>query len=105
MVLAEGAIGRVARGLEVAQKGRAHLIALLASFLLGGDRGCDGTGTDNAEKRIFDGVVDAQAAKGDATRLAIVHPAPAAAVARDRGLHTGVPDRQLAPPPPAPTHT
>src|SRR5712664_1250559 len=48
-------IGRVARGLEVAQKSRAHLIAPLASFLLGGDRGGDGTGTDNSEKRIFDG--------------------------------------------------
>src|SRR5260370_8998284 len=68
IVLAEGAIGRVARGLEVALKSRAHLIGLLASFLLGGDRGCDGTGTANAEKPIFNGVVHPQAAKADPTR-------------------------------------
>src|SRR5260370_14012564 len=61
IVLAEGAIGRVARGLQVALKSRAHLIALLASFLLGGDRGCDCTRTDNAEKRILHGLVHAQA--------------------------------------------
>jgi hypothetical protein len=73
IVLAEGAIGRVTRSLEIAQKSRPHLVPLLASFLFGRSGGCDGTWTDNTEKRIFDGIVDAQAAKGDATRLAIIY--------------------------------
>ena len=47
IVLAEGAIGRVTRGLEIAQKSRPHLVPPLACFLLGRDGGCDGTGTDN----------------------------------------------------------
>src|SRR6266436_5455467 len=43
------------------------------------------------------GVIDPQTAKGNATRLAIVHPAAAAAVARDIVLRARIAKRQLAP--------
>lgn len=51
----------------------------------------------DGEKRFLDGVIDPQTAKGDATRLAIIHPAAAAAIARDVMLGARVPKRQLAP--------
>ena len=61
----------------------AHLIPLPVSFFLGSDSSRNGAGAYHAEKRILNGVIDPQTAKGNATRLAIVHPAAAAAVARD----------------------
>src|SRR5215472_14324549 len=53
-------------------------------------------GSDDGEKRILDGVVDAQPAKGNAARLAIVHPAAAAAVAWNIVAYAGVAERQLS---------
>ena len=96
IVLAEGAIGCVARRFEIALEGFAHLVPLLAGLCLGGNGGRDGARAHHGEKRILNGVIDPQTAKGDATRLAIVHPATAAAVARDAMLGTRVPKRQLA---------
>src|SRR5271163_4424208 len=96
VVLPEGAVGGIARRFEIAMKGLAHLIAALARLLLRGSRGSDGAGADDGQQRVLDGVVNTQAAKGDAARLGIVHPAPAAAVARDLMLHARVSERQLA---------
>jgi hypothetical protein len=59
------------------------LIPLLVSFFLGSDSSRNGAGADYGEKRTLNGVIDPQTAKGNATRLAIVQPAAAAAVARD----------------------
>src|SRR6516225_3281827 len=79
VVLAEGPIGGKTRRFKIALERLAHLVPPLNSFRL-----CrNGGGADDGEKRILDGVVDAQAAKGNAARLAIVHPAAAAAIARN----------------------
>ena len=59
--------------------------------------GAHASSADHGEKRFLNGVIDPQAAKGNATRLAIVHPAAAAAVARDVMLRARVAKRQLAP--------
>jgi hypothetical protein len=40
-------------------------------------------GPDDRKKSIFDGVISHKSAKGDAARLAIVHPPTGAAVTRD----------------------
>ena len=105
VILTEGAIGSIARRIKIAQKRLAHLIAPLASLPFGGDSGCDGAGAHNAEKRLLDGVVDTQAAKGDAMRLAIVHPGTAAAVSRNAMPCARVSKRQLAAAAAAPDHT
>src|SRR5208337_2405162 len=96
-VLSEGAIGCVARRFQIALECFAHLIAPLAGLSLGGHSRRDSAGADHGEKRFLNGVIDPQAAKGNATRLAIVHPAAAAAVARDVMLRARVAKRQLAP--------
>ena len=70
-----------------------HLIAPLAGLSLGGYSRRDSAGADNGEKCFLNGVIDPQAAKGNATRLAIVHPAAAAAVARDVMLRARVAKR------------
>ena len=83
VILPEGAVGGIARCFEIALESIAHLIPPLDYVLLRGDGGGDGAGADNAQERILDGVIDTQSAEGDAARLAVVHPATAAAVARD----------------------
>src|SRR6266498_5763334 len=97
IVLPEGAVGGVARRFEVAAEGLPHLIPPLARLLLGGCGGGDRAGTDHSQQRILDGVVNTQTAEGDAVRGTIVHPGPAAAVARDAVLGACVLQRQLAP--------
>ena len=97
IVLPKGAVGSVARRFEVAAEGPAHLIPPLARLLLGGCGGGDRAGTDHSQQRILDGVVNTQTTEGDAVRGAIVHPGPAAAVARDAVLGACVLQRQLAP--------
>ena len=82
----EGAIVGIARRFEITLEGFAHLITSLAGFLLSGSGRRDGASADHCEKRLLNGIIDPQTAKGDATRLAIVHPAAAAAVASDRAL-------------------
>src|SRR5207247_9211083 len=89
--------GRVAGGCDVALGRFAHLIPPLVGFLLSGDGRRNGARADHSEERLLNGVIDPQPAKGDATRLAIVHPAAAAAVAWDVMLCARVAKRQLAP--------
>jgi hypothetical protein len=97
IVLPKGAIGCIARRFEIALECFAHLIPPLVGLFLGG-YGCrNSTWADHGEKRFLNGVIDPQTTKGDATRLAIVHPAAAAAVARDVMLRARVAKRQLAP--------
>src|SRR5205823_180527 len=49
------------------------------------------------EKRLLNGIIDPQTAKGDATRLAIIHPTAAAAVVWDVMLCARIAERQLTP--------
>jgi hypothetical protein len=96
VVLTEGAIGCIARRFEIAQQRIAHLIAPLAGLPLGSDSGRDGAGLHNAQKRLLDGVVDAQAAKGNAMRFTVVQPGAATSVAWNATLRAGISKRQLA---------
>src|SRR5262249_23978002 len=60
-----------------------HLVPLLARLLLGSN-GCRNSARANDwEKGTLNGVIHPQPAKSDAPRLAIVHPAAGANVARD----------------------
>src|SRR4249919_19854 len=86
IVLPEGAISSVARRFEVATERLARLIPPLTGLLLGGCGGGDHAGTHHSQQCILDSVVNTQTAEGDAVRGAIVHPGPAAAVARDAVL-------------------
>src|SRR6516165_9932956 len=72
IVLPEGAIGGIARRLEIVAEGLAHLIPPLARLLLGSCGGCDRAGTDHSQQRILDGVINTQSAEGDAVRRTIV---------------------------------
>jgi hypothetical protein len=53
------------------------LVPPLGCFLVRGDGGRDGAGANHLEQRGLDRVIDAQAAEGDAARLAIVEPTAA----------------------------
>src|SRR5271166_6672468 len=95
VVLAEGAIRRIARRLEIASERFADLITLLTQLRFGSNGRCDRSGLDDLQDRRLDRVVDPQAAKRDAARLAIVEQTSMTGVARDVVLHAGVADRQL----------
>jgi len=83
IVLAEGAIGCIARRFEITPERLTHLVTLLPRLLLGSN-GCRNSARANdSEKGALNGVIHPQPAKSDATRLAIVHPAAGATVARD----------------------
>ena len=97
VVLPEGTIGCIARRFQIARECFAHLIPPLVGLFLGGHGRRNSAGAHHGEKRFLNGVIDPQTAKGNATRLAIVHPAAAAAVARDVMLRARVAKRQLAP--------
>ena len=77
VILPEGPIGGVARSLEITHQRVADLVAAIGRLRLGLDGRCDRARLDDAQKRFLDGVVDAQAAEGDAARFAIVEPAAA----------------------------
>ena len=96
IILAEGAVGGIARRFEIAAKRLAHLVAPLRGLLLRRRRRGNSAGTDHAQQGLLDRVVGAQSAKGDAARFAIVQPASAAAVAGNGVLRAGVAKRQLA---------
>ena len=83
VVLAEGPIGGVARRLEVARQGLARLVAPRGRLRLGRQRRLHRGWLHDGEQRRLDGVIDAQAAEGDAVRLAVVEPPADAGVARD----------------------
>jgi hypothetical protein len=74
VVLPEGAIGCIACRLEIALECFANLIAPAGGFFLGGYGRRNSAWADHGEKRFLNGVIDAQTAKGDTARLAIVHP-------------------------------
>ena len=65
----EGAVGGVARCFEVTAKSLANLIPSFCGLPRGCRRRGDGAGANHAEERFLDGVVNAQAAKGDAARF------------------------------------
>src|SRR5215472_3865313 len=96
VVLPEGAIGCIARCFEIALECFAYLIPPLVGLFLGGDGRRNSARADYGEKRILDSVIDPQTAERDATRFAIVHPASAAAVARDVVLRARVAKGQFA---------
>ena len=72
VVLAEGAIRRIARRFEIASERFADLISLLTYFRFGRNGRRDRSGLDDLEDRRLDRIIDPQAAKRDAARLAIV---------------------------------
>ena len=83
VVLPEGAIGGVAHRFQVPHQSVADLVATRRFPRISLDRCGDSTWLNNFQDRRFDGIVHPQAAKGDAARLAIVEPAPAAAITGD----------------------
>src|SRR6516164_4257940 len=88
VVLPEGPIGCIARRFEITPERLTHLVPLLPRLLLGSN-GCRNSARANdSEKGTLNGVIHPQPAKRDATRLAIVHPAAGAAVARDMMLRS-----------------
>src|SRR5512139_8162 len=95
VVLAKGPIGGVARRREIALKRIPDLIPLSTGLLLCGDRGGNGTRSHNRQQGVLNGVVNPQSAEGNAARLAIVHPAAGAAVARNVVLCPRVAERQF----------
>src|SRR5262249_36148120 len=96
VVLPESTISLIASRFEIPAECLAHLISPLPGVLLGGNRGLDGTGSDDAQEGFLDGIIDAQPSEGDAAGFTIVQPAAAAAVARDIMLRARVTKRQLA---------
>ena len=70
VVLAEGAIRRIACRFEIASERCADLITLLTQLRFGRNGRCDRSRLDDLEDRRLDRVVDPQAAKRDAARLA-----------------------------------
>src|ERR1700676_3949520 len=95
IVLAEGAIRRIARRFEIASERLANLIALLAYFRFCSNSRRDHSRLDDLENGRLDRVIDPQAAERDAARLTIVEQTSMTGVARDVVLHAGVTDRQL----------
>src|SRR5271166_6649543 len=86
IILAEGAIGRVARRFEIATERIAHLIPPFSGFPGGSIRSRDGAWTDDTNQRFLDRIVGAQSAEGDALGAPVVHPGTAAGVARNMVL-------------------
>src|SRR3974377_2056222 len=83
IILAEGAIGRVARRFEIATERLAPLIPPFSGFLGGSIRSRDGAWTDDTNQRFLDRIVGAQSAEGDALGAPVVHPGRAAGAARN----------------------
>ena len=69
--MTERPVGRVASGFEISQQRLADLITLGGSFRLGRRYGRDGARPDDLQQCSSDGVIDTQAAEGDAARLAV----------------------------------
>ena len=82
----EGPIGCIARRFEITPERLTHLVPSLARLLLLGNS----ARANDREKGTLNGVIHPQPAKRDATRLAIVHPAAGATVARDVMLRSRV---------------
>ena len=109
VVLPEGPIGCIARRFEITPERLTHLVPLLPRLLLRSnapDRtkygqwiGCTMSCLMAAdrEKDTLNGVIHPQPAKRDAMRLAIVHPAAGATLARDVMLRSRVAEGQFTP--------
>ena len=72
VILPEGPIGAIARGLEITHQRLAHLIAPTGRLCLGLDGRRDGARRDELQERVFKGVVDAQPAEGDTAWLTMI---------------------------------
>src|SRR5215213_1287454 len=105
VVLPESPICLVARRFQIAQHRLAGLIMPAGRFRLGLGRRGDRAWFDDLEQSGLNGVVDPQAAEGDAARLAIIEQAPVAGIAWNVVLHAAVTDGQLAPTAPAADET
>src|SRR5262249_40264518 len=78
--------------------GAPHALApSLARLLLGSHGRRNSARANDREKGTLNGVIHPQPAKRDATRLAIVHPAAGATVARDMMLRSRVAEGQFTP--------
>src|SRR5262249_60303965 len=74
-----------------------HLVPPLPGPLLGGTGRRNSARANDREKGTLNDVIHPQPAKRDATRLAIVHPAAGATVARDVMLRSRVAESQFTP--------
>ena len=91
VVLTKGPVGGVARRLEIARHGLARLVTPNHGLRLGSEGRLRRGGLYDGEQRCLDGIIHAQAAEGDAVRLAVVESTAKAGVAGDLALGTGVP--------------
>ena len=66
IVLAEGALSRIAGRLQVAQQRCPNLVLSVGGLRLGGHSRCDRSRLDDLKQGRGDGVVDPQPAEGDA---------------------------------------
>ena len=96
IVLAEGALGRIAGRLQVAQQRCPNLVLSVGGLRLGGHSRCDRSRLDDLKQGRGDGVVDPQPAESDATRLAVVEPATMAGIAGNVVLRARVAGDQFA---------
>lgn len=90
IVLPEGAIGRLARGLEIARERITDLVAPFADLGLRGRGGRNGGRADHVQESCLDRIIDTQAAERDASQLTAVEPAAPATVARNIVLGAGI---------------
>ena len=83
IVLAPGAINRVASRLQIPPQSLTCLIPLGGHFLFCPYRRFYSPGTGHLEERLLDGIIGTKAAKGNAARLPIVHMAAVTGIAWD----------------------
>ena len=102
IILPERPVGAVAGCFEIAHQGFANLVAPAGGLRLCLSGGSDGARFDHLQQCLLDGIVNPQAAEGDATWFAVVEQAPPAGIARDVMVGPGIADRQLATAAPAP---
>jgi hypothetical protein len=96
IVLFKGAVGGIAGRFQITHESVANLVPTVRRLDLCLDSRRNRSGLDHAEKRFFNGIVNPQPAKRDATRLAIVKETSPARITRNVVLRTGVIHRQLA---------
>lgn len=75
VILPEGPVSCVLSRLQVTAKRIADLVPLAHGLPGGRLCGGDGTGTDHLQERMFNGIIDPQAAEGNAARFAVVQEA------------------------------
>ncbi len=95
IVVADGAVRRTARRLEIADQHLASMIASLGLSRPGLHGRRDHPRLHHLEQHLLDRLVDPQSAERDAAGLAVVEPSPGTAVARDVVLLSSTANRQL----------